>query len=122
MTEKRSKPNRLRFALMVSGCLAALLPGNSWGQTLEDALSAAYLNNPRLLGSRAELRATNEAVPQARSGWRPRVELNATAGVNRHSTDMDLGLGWETEYRRPTQVELGVSQPIYRGGRTQAGV
>src|SRR5690606_25760125 len=34
----------------------------------------------------------------------------------------DLGLGWETETRRPTAEELGVRQPLYRGGRTEAGV
>jgi len=122
MSEERAKPGRLRFTLLLAGSLVALVPGGASGQTLEDALSAAYLNNPRLLGSRAELRATNEAVPQARSGWRPRVELTATTGLNRHSNDMDLGLGWETETRRPTAVELGVRQPLYRGGRTEAGV
>ena len=68
MSEERAKPGRLRFTLLLAGSLVALVPGGASGQTLEDALSAAYLNNPRLLGSRAELRATNEAVPQARSG------------------------------------------------------
>jgi len=122
MSEIRAKRGRLRFGLMLAGSLAAILPSIAHSQTLEDALSATYLNNPRLLGSRAELRATNEAVPQARSGWRPRVELSASAGVTRHSADMDLGMGWDTETRRPGQVELGVNQPVYRGGRTEAGV
>lgn len=122
MSEDRAKPGRLRLGLMLAGSLFALMPSVASSQTLEDALSAAYLNNPHLLGSRAELRATNEAVPQARSGWRPRVELNASTGINRHSTDMDLGMGWETETRRPTSIELGVNQPLYRGGRTEAGV
>lgn len=113
----------LRRLLLAGGLTAGLLPGMAMGQTLEDALSAAYLNNPRLLGGQAELRATNEAVPQALSNWRPRVELSGRAGLERQSADMGVGdNGWESETRRPRSAELAVTQPLYRGGRTVAGV
>ena len=40
-------------------------------ETLQEALSAAYKFNPRLDAARATLRATDEEVPRAISGYRP---------------------------------------------------
>src|SRR5262249_37500663 len=44
-------------------------------ETMESALVKAYQNNPQLNGQRASARATDEAVPQALSGYRPRVSI-----------------------------------------------
>ena len=52
-------------------------------QTIEEALSKAYLTNPGLQAARAELRATDESVNQAISNWRPNVEFSTSAGFNR---------------------------------------
>jgi outer membrane protein len=48
--------------------------------TLPLALTLAYRNNPQLNSQRAAVRATDESVPQALSGYRPRVSLTASAG------------------------------------------
>jgi len=40
----------------------------------------AYQNNPQLNAQRASARVTDEAVPQALSGYRPRVSLTGTLG------------------------------------------
>lgn len=117
----RHSSRRYLRSLLLAGSLA-LLPSAAVGQTLDDALAAAYLNNPRLLGGQAELRAVNEAVPQALSGWRPSVELSGSAGFSRNSADSGGPTGWDTETRRIRQAELAVRQPLYRGGRTVAGV
>ena len=42
-------------------------------QSLSETLSATYQSNPRLLAERAALRATDEEVASALSGWRPTV-------------------------------------------------
>jgi outer membrane protein len=42
-------------------------------QTLEQALTAAYVNNPTLNAQRAAVRAADENVPKALSGYRPTV-------------------------------------------------
>jgi outer membrane protein len=47
---------------------------------MESALVQAYQNNPQLNAQRASTRATDENVPQALSGYRPRVSLTGTAG------------------------------------------
>src|SRR5579875_1795950 len=48
--------------------------------TLEQALVAAYETNPQLLQERANVRAVDENVPKALSGWRPTVVLNGSGG------------------------------------------
>src|SRR5215472_17135649 len=50
--------------------------------TLEWALVQAYQNNPSLNAQRAALRAIDENVPQALSGYRPKVSVTASGGYN----------------------------------------
>ncbi len=50
--------------------------------TLEWALVQAYQNNPSLNAQRATLRATDENVPQALSGYRPKLSVTANGGPN----------------------------------------
>jgi outer membrane protein len=59
-----------------SGCTGAA------ADTLEWALVQAYQNNPSLNAQRASLRATDENVPQALSGYRPKLSLTANGGYN----------------------------------------
>src|SRR5262245_497275 len=49
--------------------------------TLEGALVLAYLNNPSLNAQRAAVRATDEGVPQALAGYRPRVTATGSIGT-----------------------------------------
>ena len=49
--------------------------------TLEWALVQAYQNNPSLNAQRAALRATDENVPQALSGYRPKLSITANGGA-----------------------------------------
>src|SRR5262245_13057166 len=48
--------------------------------TLNGSLVLAYQNNPTLNAQRASVRATDEGVPQALSGYRPRVNINGSIG------------------------------------------
>jgi outer membrane protein len=54
-------------------------PAKVSADTIESALVQAYQNNPQLNGQRALVRATDEGVPQALAGYRPRV--SATANI-----------------------------------------
>jgi TolC family type I secretion outer membrane protein len=93
-------------------------------QTLTEALAYAYQNNPQLLAQRASLRATDEEVPQALAGWRPTVNFTAQAGLNRSALSTTSAITGETNTLRGSfesrSVQLEASQPIYRGGRTEA--
>jgi outer membrane protein len=73
----------LRGRLGRSGCAALWLFAYSvpaYSDTIEAALVRAYQNNPQLNAQRASVRSTDENVPQALSGYRPRVSLSVNAG------------------------------------------
>jgi outer membrane protein len=57
-------------------CLVAALP--AWAETIDGALIKAYQNNPQLNSQRAVVRQTDEFVPQALSGYKPRVQVTGT--------------------------------------------
>ncbi len=69
--------------LLAAGC-AAIAGGavTARADTLEWALVLAYQNNPSLNAQRAVLRATDENVPQALSGYRPKLSVTASGGFN----------------------------------------
>lgn len=97
--------------------------------TLQEALAAAYSNNPTLQAGRAQLRSVDENVPAALAGWRPTVSVAGSfgyaTGTNRTQTtntftSQTLGT-YSQAGRRETTGQLTVTQPLYRGGRTTAG-
>jgi outer membrane protein len=66
------------FVVAAGAC--ALATAAARADTLRGALTQAYQNNPTLNAQRASVRATDETVPQALSGYRPRISLSASAG------------------------------------------
>ncbi len=93
-------------------------------RTLQDALASAYSTNPTLQGSRAQLRATDEGVPQALAGWRPTVVVGAGYGygfgtLRSNGTSRSQG-GATRENRDITTVTPTITQPLFRGGQTRA--
>src|SRR5690348_7701295 len=80
--------------------------------TLETALAAAYLSNPQLEAQRASLRATDEEVAKALSGWRPSIGGAASYGWQ-HQKQTLLGSGFTTSI--PESEQLTLSQPLFNG-------
>src|SRR6516165_296961 len=69
--------------LLAAGCaVIASSAVTARSDTLEWALVQAYQNNPSLNAQRASLRAADENVPQALSGYRPKLSLAAAGGFN----------------------------------------
>jgi len=115
---------RARYRSARRLCLLAALVAPIWSAgpaaaaTLTDALATTYRTNPDLKAARRELGATNEAVPQALSGWRPEVSISGSVGkqrLNQKSTFFS-----DEVYSTPLQGQLEVRQPLYRGGRNAA--
>jgi TolC family type I secretion outer membrane protein len=112
-----------RSAIVGAALLFAAAPASA--QTLTEAFAYAYENNPQLLAQRAALRATDESVPQALANWRPTVNFTASAGYGRAGFESPSPL---TGRSTPTvfsniisrSLDLRLTQPIYRGGRTEA--
>mgnify|MGYP003835947991 FL=1 len=108
----------LGAALLGTVVLATAGAQSASAQSLNEALIQTYQSNPTLSAARAELRATNERVPQALSNWRPLVEVEGRGGK---AYDDDTRPTSNNEGRSPASGELVVTQPLYRGGRTVAG-
>jgi outer membrane protein len=116
---------------VVTGAAAAVLlvayigPTPALADTIEAALVRAYQNNPQLNAQRASVRATDENVPQALSGYRPRVALTASAGYQYTDTNTTAG-GSPTQIVRteihganaPRSAGLTVSQTLFNGQQT----
>ncbi len=78
---------RLRHSISMACALAgALSIGPAFADTLEWALIQAYQNNPSLNAQRAATRAVDENVPQALSGYRPRI--SGTASLTEQYVDV----------------------------------
>jgi outer membrane protein len=99
-----------------------VLAGAARAQTLEIALRQAYENNPQLNAQRAILRQTDEGVPQALSGYRPRV--SATASLGSQYLDSLTKVGTPPLYstlsgtNAPRSVGLSATQTLYNGFQT----
>jgi outer membrane protein len=70
---------RIAVCLIAYAALQAVVV-TARAETLESALVQAYQNNPGLNSQRASVRATDEGVPQALSGYRPKVNITASGG------------------------------------------
>jgi outer membrane protein len=82
-------------------------------ETIESALVRAYEDNPQLNAQRASVRATDEYVPQALSGYRPKVGAIATVGEQRADlTDVT------TTPSGPVYSPLGTTATPYTYGVT----
>ena len=85
----------------------------------------AYQNNPQLNAQRAPVRSTDENVPQALSGYRPKVALTASAGYQYTDINSTAG-GTPTAIVRteihgtnaPRSAGLTVTQTLYNGKQT----
>ena len=85
-----TRPNWKKTAsrLVMAGTLAAATGGPALAQTMDAALARAYSANPTLNAQRAAVRATNENVPQALSGYRPRITASADIGASITESDI----------------------------------
>src|SRR3954453_20237642 len=105
--------------------LVAMGPMPVLADTIEAALVRAYQNNPQLNAQRAQVRSTDENVPQALSGYRPKVAVTASAGYQ--YTDVLPPAGGTATTLVRTQVHgtnaprsagLTVSQTLFNGQQT----
>ncbi|SFI15801.1 outer membrane protein [Bosea sp. OK403] len=112
----------IAVALLFGGTAAAS------AQTMDAALSRAYSGNPTLNSQRASLRATNENVPQALSGYRPKITASADIGASISESDTpakDTTRG----FHNSTLSRLGprgggvqIDQNIFDSGKTRSSV
>jgi outer membrane protein len=115
---------RVRVSLILSMAIAGVigLQSVAVGQTLAESLSTAYQHNPALNAQRARLRAVDEQVPQALSGFRPTISAFAETGPRWVDSNEESIVGNEDRELFPRTVGGSFQQPVYRGGQTTAAV
>jgi outer membrane protein len=105
--------------------LALMGPAPVLADTIEAALVRAYQNNPQLNSQRASVRSTDENVPQALSGYRPRVAVTASAGYQ--YTDVNTTAGGTPDQvartevhgaNAPRSVGATITQTLFNGQQT----
>jgi outer membrane protein len=105
--------------------LACMGPMPALADTIEAALVRAYQNNPQLNAQRAQVRFTDENVPQALSGYRPKVAVNASIGYQYSDTLTTAGGTATTLVRTPLHgtdpprsAGATITQTLYNGQQT----
>jgi outer membrane protein len=111
-------------AKFVTGAAIAVLlmayvgPSPALADTIEAALVRAYQSNPQLNAQRASVRSTDENVPQALSGYRPKVALTASAGYQYSDLLATQGGTPFHGTQTPRSVGATVTQTLYNGQQT----
>src|SRR6478609_6713461 len=81
-------------------------------ETLEQALAYAYANNPQINSQRALVRATDENVPTALAGYRPRAVATANIGWQSLSTTIrEVGSTTPVGAPIPIFTQSGANMP-----------
>ena len=111
-----------------TGAAAAVLlmalvgPAPALADTIEAALVRAYQGNPQLNAQRAQVRSTDENVPQALSGYRPKVAITASAGyqyLDSLSTQGTTPNTFEDHgANAPRSAGITATQTLYNGNQT----
>ena len=98
--------------------IASALSGTANAQSIFEALSSAYNTNPTLQAQRAYLRAVDENVAIAKSGYRPNVYLQGSYT----DSDVDSNIAPKNQDNTKTSLAAKVSQPLFNGFSSVNGV
>jgi outer membrane protein len=104
----------------IAASVAGALSASAHAETLELALIQAYQNNPTLNAQRASVRATDENVPQALSGYRPKVTAGVSYGALYQNLDSRTG-GVMTSlsgHVAPLNYGVTATQTLFNGFQT----
>ena len=110
-----------RTRALASVAVIAVITGMgapAWAETLRDALALAYQTNPSLLAQRANQRALDESIVQARAGLRPQLDVSVTANYARDYS----GSAFSNPDSDSGSASIGLSQTLWSGGRIGHGI
>ena len=118
-TQPKPRPSRARWLAGPGfvGLAAALLAPTAQAETLQEALSKAYENNPTLTAARAGQRATDENVPIQKAAGLPEIGTRTDYQEN-------LVLPGNSFFTPKRTLSIGgqVTVPIYQGGAVRNAV
>lgn len=108
----------LRVKVVTTAAVAVLLmakmgPSPALADTIEAALVRAYQNNPQLNAQRAQVRATDENIPQALSGYRPKASLTIGGGYQYSDEQLTGSKTAISGQQNPASTALTVNQSLF---------
>ncbi len=111
----------IRLSIVATCVLALAIPVPSAAEDLMQIYREAQHSDPALAAAQANWQATQERIPQARSGLLPNVSLSVSANANNFGSRVD------TDPRVTTSGNFGfggltvsAAQPLYRYANTVA--
>lgn len=108
--------SRSVLALALTATASTLLVPPSAAETLKDALTKAYVDNPTLTAARAGQRAEDETVAIAKANGRPSAGLTGSYTEDLHRDFPD------TTPVRTAAGQASVDVPLYSGGTVRNAV
>ena len=109
------RSDRARFSRAHQALCAGVLLLAAWtpapAENLLQVFELAAASDPEFLAARSENQAAQEALPQARAGFRPRIGLSADVALN----DSDL----RDDYRSHA-LSLNIEQSVFDSGKRAA--
>ena len=94
----------------IAAVAALCLSGTASGETLRDAVAAAYATNPQLAAARARQEALSETPKQARAAGRLTAEADGAGGYS------------QFDYGKGGSGSVSASLPVWTGGRVSSAV
>ena len=116
------------IAVLTAFASLASLTATAKAESLSQALSSAYTYNPRIDAERARLRATDEDVARANSGYRPNIDASAEIGRRYTATrpsDFAIAKNGTTPNNgttNPRGYAINLSQNLFNGFQTTNAV
>src|ERR1700682_6031813 len=98
----------MRAKLLLGTALALLPLVSASAETIEETMIKAYMTNPTLAAERAQLRVTDENLPQALGLRRPSVTGQGDVGTAYE--EQSTGGTNETSELPPRDLSIGVSK------------
>jgi outer membrane protein len=109
-----------RSRALASVAVIAIIGGMgapAWAETLQEAIALAYRTNPSLLAQRANQRALDESIVQARAGLRPTLDVTVSGDYSRDYSDTSPDPDSDG-----ASASIGLSQTLWSGGRIGHGI
>jgi len=118
----KSLSGRLLAAAFI-GAVAGAAAKPAAAETLADAIALAYDTNPTLQAQRATQRSIDEEYVQARTGWRPTLQIQAVGTYDKLAVPR-AARNFLTPNGESNSGSLALTftQPIWTGGRAAANV
>lgn len=116
---------RLRIWLRtaaVSALLSVAGASPSTAESILDALAAAYSSSPRIKAEQARLRASDEELARAQSGYRPTLQGTASATALTQSTDANGRTTASDGQILSRAINLTLNQAVFDGFQTSSTV